>query len=604
LAATTGQRDEVDNSRRGFLKQAVASAAALTGVAGTQQALALTPAGEGVSAANQKKICGAMPTAKICTRTDVAMFATTSERKEAADASRRGFMTKAVVSAAAAAAGTQEALAYTPAGEGVSAANQKKICGAMPTAKICTRKDVAMFATTSERVEGGDKTMNASRRGFMTQAVTSAAAVAAGVAGTQEALAYTPAGEGVSAANQKKICGAMPTAKICTRKDVAMFATTGERVEGDDATMDASRRGFLTQTVASAAAVAAGVVGTQEALAYTPAGEGVSAANQKKICGAMPTAKICTRKDVAMFATTGERVEETMDDSRRSFMTQAIASAATVAAGVAGTQEALAYTPAGEGVSAANQKKICGAMPTAKICTRKDVAMFATTGERVEGGDEAMDASRRGFMTQAVSAAAVAAGAAGTQEALAYTPAGEGVSAANQKKICGAMPTAKICTRNDVAMFATTGERVEGGDETMDASRRGFMTQAVASAAAVAAGVAGTQEALAYTPAGEGVSAANQKKICGAMPTAKICTRKDVAMFATTGERVEGGDGAVDSSRRGFMTQAVASAAAVAAGAAGTQQAMAYTPAGEGVSTENQKKICGAMPTAKICTRK
>ena len=55
--------------------------------------------------------------------------------------------------------------------------------------------------------------------------------------GTQEALAYTPAGEGVSAANQKKICGAMPTAKICTRKDVAMFATTGERVEGDDATM-------------------------------------------------------------------------------------------------------------------------------------------------------------------------------------------------------------------------------------------------------------------------------------------------------------------------------------------------------------------------------
>jgi len=153
-------------------------------------------------------------------------------------------------------------------------------------------------------------------------------------------------------------------------------------------------------------------------------------------------------------------------------------------------------------------------------------------------------------------------------------------------------------------MFATTGERVEGGDETMDASRRGFMTQAVASAAAVAAGVAGTQEALAYTPAGEGVSAANQKKICGAMPTAKICTRKDVAMFATTGERVEGGDGAVDSSRRGFMTQAVASAAAVAAGAAGTQQAMAYTPAGEGVSTENQKKICGAMPTAKICTRK
>ena len=59
-------------------------------------------------------------------------------------------------------------------------------------------------------------------------------------------------------------------------------------------------------------------------------------------------------------------------------------------AGFTGTQEALAYTPAGEGVSAANQKKICGAMPTAKICTRKDVAMFATTGERVEGGDEAM----------------------------------------------------------------------------------------------------------------------------------------------------------------------------------------------------------------------
>ena len=58
-------------------------------------------------------------------------------------------------------------------------------------------------------------------------------------------------------------------------------------------------------------------------------------------------------------------------------------------------------------------------------------------------------------------------------------------------------------------------------------------------------GFSGTQEALAYTPAGEGVSAANQKKICGAMPTAKICTRKDVAMFATTGERVEGGDGAV-----------------------------------------------------------
>ena len=55
-----------------------------------------------------------------------------------------------------------------------------------------------------------------------------------------------------------------------------------------------------------------GFTGTQEALAYTPAGEGVSAANQKKICGAMPTAKICTRKDVAMFATTGERVEETM----------------------------------------------------------------------------------------------------------------------------------------------------------------------------------------------------------------------------------------------------------------------------------------------------
>ena len=51
----------------------------------------------------------------------------------------------------------------------------------------------------------------------------------------QEALAYTPAGEGVSAANQKKICGAMPTAKICTRKDVAMFATTGERVEGEEA---------------------------------------------------------------------------------------------------------------------------------------------------------------------------------------------------------------------------------------------------------------------------------------------------------------------------------------------------------------------------------
>ena len=53
--------------------------------------------------------------------------------------------------------------------------------------------------------------------------------------GTQEALAYTPAGEGVSAANQKKLCGAMPTAKICTRKDVAMFATTGERVEGEEA---------------------------------------------------------------------------------------------------------------------------------------------------------------------------------------------------------------------------------------------------------------------------------------------------------------------------------------------------------------------------------
>uniref|UniRef100_A0A7S4FSL7 Uncharacterized protein n=1 Tax=Eutreptiella gymnastica TaxID=73025 RepID=A0A7S4FSL7_9EUGL len=118
-----------------------------------------------------------------------------------------------------------------------------------------------MFATTSERVEGGDKTMNASRRGFMTQAVTSAAAVAAGVAGTQEALAYTPAGEGVSAANQKKICGAMPTAKICTRKDVAMFATTSERKEA----ADASRRGFMTKAVVSAAAAAAG---TQEALAY------------------------------------------------------------------------------------------------------------------------------------------------------------------------------------------------------------------------------------------------------------------------------------------------------------------------------------------------
>ena len=62
----------------------------------------------------------------------------------------------------------------------------------------------------------------------------------------------------------------------------------------------------------------------------------------------------------------------------------------------------------------------------------------------------------------------------GTQEALAYTPAGEGVSAANQKKICGAMPTAKICTRKDVAMFATTGERVEGGDETMVWISAGF----------------------------------------------------------------------------------------------------------------------------------
>jgi hypothetical protein len=69
-------------------------------------------------------------------------------------------------------------------------------------------------------------------------------------------------------------------------------------------------------------------------------------------------------------------------------------------------------------VSAANQKKLCGAMPTAKICTRKDVAMFATTGERVEG-EEAMGTSRREALTQLVGGVAAASLLGNTEPALA-----------------------------------------------------------------------------------------------------------------------------------------------------------------------------------------